>query len=294
MTDQWTKHLADKGYTAISLPSDEFRLLTLTFERNGGRGHENAFDQLAAGIRQQLPEPDKNVNIPAIAGERTRTVDVSAGLKLLSGLIAALGAGTLGLDAGFKAARKVTFAYDGLSSETLNAVLLQNLLNTVKAPAGGLLRDWLDDHLYVITSVLRAKKISVTAHDQSGVEVGLDVPVIEGAASGKIGFNFSGTNDSTVTFDGETPVPVAVRLFQVEKTKVGGERMLTLKTVKEGAVTVKAIAGAGHFATGLPVIDGLSDGEDADEPTAVVLDWNPEQEAEGTESMDRVKESELS
>ena len=274
MGDQWSKHLAEKGYTGISLPSREFKLLTLVYEYHGARGHDNAFDYLAPSVRAHLPAPDLDYDLPAISGERTRSVDLSIGLKILSGLISALGGGTLGLNAGFKSAKKLTFSYDGISSETISPVPLQAELNRCPAPASGLLRDWLGDHLYVVTSVLKATKITVTAHDQHGTEVGLDVPVISGAVGANLGVKASGTADSTVTFEGTRAVPFAVRLFQVVTMKSSG--MLTLKTVKEGDVIVKAVMAKKDSDLGLPVMPPI---EVEDEPTAVVEVWDPESEA---------------
>lgn len=257
MTDSWTRHLADKGYTALALPSHEFELLTLVFERDGARGHDASFDQLAPGVRAQLAPPEQNASLPAIAGERTRSVGLAGGLKLLSGLLAALGGGVLGLEAGFRTARKLTFAYAGLSSETLNAVELQLLLNTVpQPPEGGLLRAWMDDHLYVVTSVLRARRVSVTAHDDDGSEVGVDVPIISGAISGNIDTRFSGADHSTVTFVATEAVPVAVRLYQVVPTRIADRRMLSLKTVRDGTVEIKSREAS------------------ADEPRPAVLAWD--------------------
>ena len=275
MADQWTKHLADKGYTGIALPSPEFRLFTLVFERNGARGHQNAFDQLAPGVAASMAQPERNANLPAIAGERTRSVDVQVGLKILSGLIAALGGGTLGIKAGFDRARKLTFAYDGISSETLNAVLLQQALNGVAPPAGGLLRDWLDDHLYVVTSVLRATKISVSAEATEGETVAVDVPVISGAVGANVSVAAKAGDKSTVTFQGGVAVPFAVGLFQVRETKIGGQRRLTLRTVKAGTVGVKTLpaSATGHDADA-----------DQGELAPTVLDWNPEREAVGGEA----------
>ncbi|TVV76040.1 hypothetical protein [Sphingomonas solaris] len=270
MADQWTTHLAAKGYTGIGLPSPEFRLLTLIFERDGARGHENAFEQLAPGIAVKLPQPEQNVNLPAIAGERTRSVDVGAGIKILAGLIAALGGGTLGLEAGFKAARKLTFSYDGISSETLNAVALEQHLNGVAVPQPGLLRSWLDDHLYLITSVLRARKITVTGHSERDTNAKVDVPVISGAVGGSLTVKAGGADDSTVTFEGTTGVPFAAKLFQLQKTGSSSQARLTLKATKVGGVQILSQDSRG----------AATEEEFEAELAPAVLGWEPERAVE--------------
>lgn len=271
VADQWAKHLGDRGYTGIALPSPEFGLFTLVYERNGARGQQNAFEQLAPGVAARLPAAEQNANLPPIAGERTRAVDLGVGLKVLSGLVAALGGGTAGLDAGFGAARKLTFAYDGLSSESLNAVALQQALNGVPAPAGGVLRDWLDDHLYVITSVFRAKTISVTGHSESGAKVAIDVPAISNAVGDRLAVATGGGDDATVTFSGAAGVPFGARLFQILKIGSGASARLTLRTAKEATVTIKA----------MPALESVAGGGAAQwGPRPAVLDWAPESEAQ--------------
>jgi len=271
MADQWNKHLAEKGYTGIALPSPEFGLLTLVYERHGARGHQNAFEQLAPGVAQKLPQPERNINLPTIAGERTRSVELGFGLKILSGLISALGGGTLGLELGFKNARKLSFAYDGVSSESLNAVALQQALSGVAAPGPGLLRDWLDDNLYVITSVLRARKVTITGHSETGQNAKLDVPVISGAVGGSLSVKTAASDDSTVSFEGAAGVPFAARLFQIVESG-GGQKTLTLRTVREGSVTIKGRHEDARLG---------STGEERDADRAPsILAWEPEREIE--------------
>jgi hypothetical protein len=270
MADQWSKHLAEQGYTGIALPSPEFDLLTLVFEHHGARGHQDAFDQLAPGVAKLLPAPKKNVGLPTIAGERTRSLELGVGLQVLSGLISALGGGTLGLDLGFKSARKLTFAYDGITSETLNAVALQQALGDVRAPSSGLLRDWLGDHLMVVTSVLRARKITVNAHSDTGISAKLDVPVISNAVGASLSVKTEAGNDAAVTFEGTEAVPFAVKLFQVIATGSSGQQRLSLRSVKDGSFSIKTV-GAGE---GIEATD--EEEESHLEPT--VLDWAPERE----------------
>lgn len=260
----WTKQLADKGFTGISLPSNEFAPLTLVYEYHGARSHENAFDNLAPGVAASLPPTVSAGDLPSISGVQTRSLDLGLGLKVLSGLISALGGGTLGLDAGFKSASKITFAYTGVSSETLNAVSLQMALNAVAPPASGLLADWLGDHLFVITSVLRASKITVTAHSDSGAKVGLDVPVISGAASGSVNVDVSHAADGTVTYEGTTPVAFAAKLFQIVPAKIGGAKRLTLKSVKQGSDAIRAFP-----EEEIEAIDDIATAE----PEPVVVEW---------------------
>ena len=258
MADAITEALKRQGWTAIPFPNSSFRLLTLIFERSGARGHSNDFEYLAPGIAGRLTVEDID-QVPDISGERSQTRDVSLGLSILSGLISALGGGTLGLKAGFKNADKVTMTYSGLSAQAISPVALQQSISSVPLPAGGLLRDWLDDNLYVASAVLSARKISIEAAKSSGQEAGLDVPVISGAVGGNVKVTAGNDAKSKVIFESDRPAPIALQLYKVSKAKTGAVQHLTLATVKQGAIQIMT-----------------ADKKDA-LPGPVVLDWDPEQ-----------------
>ena len=50
----------------------------------------------------------------------------------------------------------------------------------------GTLEKLLDDELYVVTSVLKTRKIVVAAHGEGGTDVAVDVPVIQQAVGGNL------------------------------------------------------------------------------------------------------------
>jgi hypothetical protein len=257
MADAITAALKRQGWTAIPFPNSSFRLLTLVFERGGARGHSNDFEYLAPGVAGRLPVEDID-QVPDISGDRSQTRDLSLGISILSGLISALGGGTLGLKLGFKNADKVTMSYAGLSAQAISPVALQHSLSRVPAPTGGLLRDWLDDNLYVATSVLSAKKILIDATKTSGQEAALDVPVISGAVGGNVKVTAGNETKSKVIFESDRPAPIALVLYEINKIRSGGAEKLTLDTIKQGQVDIKA---AGH--------------EDAP-PEPAILDWDVE------------------
>lgn len=276
MANAITRVLKDHGWTAIPFPNSSFRLFTLVFERRGSRGHSNDFEYLAPGLIPRIL-PDDISQIPDLSGARTEGLDVSLGLSILSGLISALGGGTLGLKAGFKNADKVTIAYSGLSGQSISPVALQQGLNQALLPAGGLLRDWLDDNLYVATSVLYARKISIEATRSNGTEAGLDVPVISGAASGSVKVTTQNETQSKLLFEGTQPAPIALVLYKVTKTTVGGAKRLSLASVKQGTVQIKTLEDSDKTVQEeIPFfVDPTSVLGGDDEPTQVVLEWDP-------------------
>lgn len=272
MADAITKALKDHGWTAIPFPNSSFRLLTLVFERRGARGHSNDFEYLAPGLAPRLLPEDVD-QVPDLSGLRSGSLDISVGLSLLSGLISALGGGTLGLKAGFKNASKVTYAYSGLSGQLISPVGLETGLKEFGLPESGtLLRQWLDDNLYVATGVLYARKISIEATKSNGQEAGLDVPVIANAASGNVTVKAENESQSKVVFESDRPAPIALQLYKV----VNKSQRLGLSAIKQGTTQIKTLPDTNEQVTeDIPFyIDPLAGPATDDTPTPVVLDWN--------------------
>src|SRR4029079_13763050 len=116
----------------------------------------------------------------------------------------------LGLDVAFKSARTVTFQYTGVMEDAVDVLSLEKFVKAGRIsphiPAGTL-EKLLDDEVYVVTSVLKTKKIVVAAQGERGVEVKVDVPIIQQAVGGSLKVGVEGTRESNVSFEG--PVPVA-------------------------------------------------------------------------------------
>lgn len=281
MPDAIAQQLARKGWTTIGFPSSEFSLFTLVFEREGARGHANDFEYLAPGTKPLVLPAEPVTNMPDLNGVWGQTRDISLGLSILSGLVAALGGGTLGLKLGFKNARKVTFAYSGLSGAVVSPTALQHGLNRHPLPPAGLLRDWLDDHLYVANGVLCATRISVKASSEAGGDADIDVPVLKDVIGGKVSISSRSENSSEVLFEGAAGVPIALRLYQIVKGEIGGQRRLTLRTVPQGGIDIFATPSAALASKGVHRFDDGAIGPQGDAaPDPIVLDWEPGAEPE--------------
>ena len=118
---------------------------------------------------------------------------------------------------------------------------LEMFLRTAKAPTSGLLEGWLDDNLWIITSVLKSKKIVVSAKDSNGQDIELDVPVLKDAVGGKLTVGRSASSSTDIVFEGDTPLPFAAQLFKVRKYKGDNPPSMTLRETKAGGVVVKSM-----------------------------------------------------
>src|SRR6185503_19751401 len=79
----------------------------------------------------------------------------------------------------------------------------------------GTLEKLLDDEVYVVTSVLKTKKIVVSAQGDSGAAVKVDLPSIQQAVGGNLKVETAGSQESRVAFEGAVPVAFAFQAGQL-------------------------------------------------------------------------------
>jgi len=207
------------GYNVIRLPRTGIEPLDVI-------GRDQAMQWLGPLSKvwtSTSPEPLPGPPHPAAAvnGQRTDALELSFGLSILASTLAAFGASAPSLNAAYKNAHAVQFTYTNVTSTSVSPFDAGNYL------AAGTLRN--DNPVvrnyfgndkakaYLIVEVLKADSITVTATDSHGIEVGIEIPHIEGIADAKIGVKPSSASNSTVTFTGPVPVTFGFAVQQIAR-----------------------------------------------------------------------------
>ena len=110
------------------------------------------------------------------------------------------------------------FQYGAVMEDAVDVLALEKFVKAGRVSPqipSGTLEKLLDDEVYVVTSVLKTKKIVVTAQGESGAAVSLDVPVIQQAVGGNLKVNMASNQESRVTFEGAVPVAFAFQAVQL-------------------------------------------------------------------------------
>ena len=177
-----------------------------------------------------------------IEGKETSKVNVAIGLSILGSFIGALGGDKLGLEAGFSKARTVTFEYAGVTEDAVDVLALEKF---VKAGAisphvpSGTLEKLLDDEVYVVTSVLKTRKIVVAAQGERGANVKVDVPIIKQAVGGTVNVDAASGMESKIAFEGAVPVAFAFQAVQLVFDDSG--EFLTTEQLPAGDAAARAL-----------------------------------------------------
>jgi hypothetical protein len=90
----------------------------------------------------------------------------------------------------------------------------------------GTLEKLLDDEVYVITSVLKTRKVVVEAQGEAGASVKVDIPVIQQAVGGSVTAEPDASSGSRVVFEGLVPIAFAFQAVQLV-FDVSGEFLTT-------------------------------------------------------------------
>ena len=241
--DQSITFLRQFGYSVFRVPRLSAQPLDLL--------HRNGKDLTRLGSPLDLMVPGA-VPLPpvhrddrpgvAIEGTQSSKVNVAIGLNLLGGFIGAVGGGTLGLQAGFKKAKTVTFTYAAVTEDRIDVLALERFIKagTISPHVpSGTIDKLIDDEVYVITSVLKSQKIAVAAQSESGQNVALDVPVIQQAVGGSLKVTNEGTVSAIIAFEGPVAIPFA---FQAVKLVFDeSAQFLTTDQLPAGEAAARAV-----------------------------------------------------
>jgi hypothetical protein len=241
--DQSLAFLRQFGFSVFRFPRASAQPLELM--------HREGKDLTRLGMLPDLVEPGavKSLEVRReaspgidIEGKETSRVNVTIGLSILGSFIGALGGGKLGLDVGFKNARTVTFEYTGVMEDVVDILALEKFIKASKIspliPAGTL-EKLLDDEVYVLTSVLKTRKIVVTARGEGGTDVAVDVPVVRQAVGANLKVDAAKTRESRVAFEG--PVAVAFAFQAVQLVFDDSGEFLTTQQIPAGDAAARAL-----------------------------------------------------
>jgi hypothetical protein len=180
-----------------------------------------------------------------IDGKETSKVNAAIGVSILGSFIGALGGSKLGLDGAFHKARTVTFQYTAVMEDAVDVLALEKFVKAGRISAHippGTLEKLLDDEVYVVTAVLKTKKILVSAQGETGATVKVDVPIIRQAVGGNLSVETAGTQESRVAFEG--PVPVAFAFQAVQLVFDDSGAFLTTQQLPAGEAAARTLSSA--------------------------------------------------
>ena len=217
--DPFLNLLKDIGFLPLRLPrADVAPLQLLSIDGKSLSLLGLLTDGMNPGAGATIPVIQDDIQTAnQIQGTRSSTVKLSIGLNILGNIIGALTGQSLDVSAAYQHASTLTFEFGDVTVSKVSIILLDKFLNLSDIdPSAKQIQDlMIAGDAGVTTAVTRTKKYIVSAQDSHGVDVGVDVPVIKGVASGKLNVSTTGSNNSKVIYEGAMPITFGVQAIRL-------------------------------------------------------------------------------
>ena len=241
--DQSIAFLRSHGFSVFRFPRASAQPLELMHREGKDLTRLGMVPDLVTAGAEPVPDVRRDAT-PGIDldGKETSKVNVAIGLSILGSFIGALGGGKLGLDGAFNNARTITFQYTGVMEDAVDVLALEKFVKAGRISPhipSGTLEKLLDDEVYVVTSVLKTKRIVVSAQGDGGAAVKVDVPVIQQAVGGNLTVDAAGARESRVAFEGPVPVAFAFQAVQLVFDDTG--EFLTTQQLPAGEAAARSL-----------------------------------------------------
>jgi hypothetical protein len=243
--DQSIEFLKDQGYCVLRLPRADARpLQTLLREDKKDLVRLGELATISIAGSNALPPLSVDNEAPVeISGKESSSTKVEVGVNILGNIIKALGGNTLGITAAYSKAKSLTFKYENVLEDHIDVDRLDQYLTTCSFRLDGhaTVNALIDDAVFVITSTLKTNKFTINATGEGGNTIGLDVPVVNGIASGTLKVETSRATEGTVSYEGKQSVVFGFQAVQIFTDDRDGRPVFSaMDPLKAGAAAAKA------------------------------------------------------
>jgi hypothetical protein len=212
-------YMNDLGYNVVRLPRTGIKPLGVLGRDNKTINYLGTLDQIW-NTTATPPSPGAPNSVSALAGQATSDIKLSVGLDILANALSGMfGAAAPSLKFAYNKAKSVQFKFGEVQTVGIDPFIVGNYL------ASGDLKDGNafvarffhapETEAFVITEILQAKSISVTAKADSGGDVGVDVPAIQSTLGGKVNVTTSSSSNTDVTYTGNEYLTFGFKVFGI-------------------------------------------------------------------------------
>lgn len=215
--DPLENYLKSFGYSVVLLPREGIRPLQVaTMKASRQLQMLGDLVDLFAGTPSSVPAI-KASTASNLSGAQSGGLKVGVGLKLLSGALQAIGVPPLSGSAGFDKASTMRFEFGDVSIESVSFLAISKFIGAAgrissDATIKGMIAA---QSIHVVTDVLRAQTLLITAEDKNGREAAIDVPAIKGLLDGKASVKSTSGTSSQIALTSATPLAFGIKAAQL-------------------------------------------------------------------------------
>ncbi len=219
-------YLNDLGYSVLRLPRQGIAPLGVIGVDGDSKNWLGTLDQI---WKSELPVP-----VPApqqaaakITGFRTSELKLSAGLDILANALSGMFGGSApSVSGAYSDAKSIQFELGDVTVSGIDPFVIGNYIAKgelashnpfVQRYFGGAK----GTQVLVVSQVLLAKSIKVSAKRDDNKSANVNVPAIQAALGAKVGVTVTGTENTEVTYENAVPLVFGFQVYAI--TYVGGK-----------------------------------------------------------------------
>jgi len=229
-SDSTINYLDSLGYSVVRIPRKNVNPLDLI-----GRDHDRmrlgTLDQLLKNPGAALPKVAMDELMANISGKSTQKLKIGIGVNILGDILNALAGSTLGIKSAYEKAKTVEFQFKDVLKDSVEPLAVGKYLRDAEVDVDNpVLKRYVlgRGQLFLVVETIKSKSITVKAEGSSGASIDLDVPAINGIASGKLDADTSKASSGEVTYTGQEPLVFGFKSMRV--------------IVKDGTLDVRDVA----------------------------------------------------
>lgn len=236
--DPLENYLKTFGFSVVLLPREGIRPLQVATMK-AGRRLQTLGDLV--DLFEGVPPPAPAITVSTasnLSGAQSGGLKIGVGLKLLSGALQAIGVPPLSGSAGFDKASTMRFEFGDVTIESAAFLPISKFVGAAgrissDATIKGMVAA---QSIHVITDVLRARTLLISAEDKIGREAAIDVPAIKGLLDGKASVKSTSGTSSQIALTSAMPLAFGIKAAQL--FLVG--RKLSAKLPEPDGMTLEA------------------------------------------------------
>ena len=217
-SDKSLTYLNDLGYNVVRLPRGGIEPLDVLGRDGRSIERLERLDQLWTSTRP-VPETGAPQLASHVNGQTTSDMKLSVGLRLLSGVLGAIGAKAPELASAHSRADTLQFAFGDVVSRSVPPLEVGDFLSAGDLHAANPVveRYFGDDDTegFVITEVLQSAEINVSAKDERGREIKADVPAIKAMVGADVSVAAKDAAGAQVIYRGASRVTFGFKAFAI-------------------------------------------------------------------------------
>ena len=210
-------YLNDLGFNVVRLPRSGIVPLAVLGKKRGERPESLGDLKTIWKSSKPVPTPTEDV-ATAIKGQVTRALKLSVGITLLEKVLGALGASSPSVRLSYQKARTIQFRFGKPKVLTIDPFVVGDFLRSGDlADDNPLIKYFFGEgyRAYVITEVLQSNAISVTAQDEVGGTIKVEVPEIKGVLKGAVEIEENNSVQGELTYRGKQFLTFGYKAFEI-------------------------------------------------------------------------------